>query len=649
MGCARAALLSLLVAGVGCRDDHARDARPAADEAVSKVTPSYLDRQASFQRGAPANPTGVYWEGDRLWVWSDRHSLQRSYARRSGRYVEGDSRRGPAATERCVVGRARLRGTTFCVGRLQNGGLLAFATGDVAPRRFGQLPARGGFLDLVLLHTLGLVGVLDGVEQSLRLLDRSGAEVARHPLPASSYRIGAAGEDRVFVLSGGAPALTVLQVEATGDTRVLGALPRTAPLRDACHDPARGLLWITGPEDQRVRRHRGPIEHLGSEISALDAAALARGAFVVRARFDLQAHGLADPTRLVAVEAGVLVSLTGSDRLAWLRPRPPGAGFDLRVIESGLAPGGLADGDAGLAVATRLDDRLHVFRDLLADKPVATDVIVLDAEPRAAPADVGERLFYGALLWSQSRERPYTCNSCHWDTGSDRRRHPGLRERRLEQTRPLGGVGALSPVFTPGQARTLDVAVDGLVRILDDRYFRDRGFVEEPLEVTVKGGTRVRLDPTEKRRALAAFLRGLPVEPGPYLRSEAPELVAASERGAALFVRDCADCHAPRFSSGAAASGAGLLVALREQPGVLGGDGFAHTGAGPSFTDVGNRISPLMNLSRGGPYFASGMAARLRDVGLGFTRARPGVHSGTGARAYDTHEVDALTAFLHCL
>ena len=620
----------LLVAS--CRD------RGAAPE-PRFVPPSYADRQAS-----PANPTGLYWEGERLWAWSNDHSVQHSYEHGPQGWQPGPLREGPSGTERCLVGRAELQGSTFCVGRYQSAGVVVFDGSSNTARAFGALPARAGFRDIVLMHQLGLVGVLDAATDRLWWLDRHGAIVAQQALGASSYRVGWAGEDRVFVLAGSEPQLRVLRVSGDGTVVVLAHWERAAPLRDAVYDDANGLLWAAGPEDRAVRRAAGPIEHLGAELLGLDGAALARGELHVAAKFELEAHGVADPTRLESVAGLLVVSLTGSDRLAWVSRE--GERWELRLTTTGLGPAGLA-GTAGLlAVAARLDDRVYVY-DLHA---TVTQVIVVDGRPRVTPRSLGERLFYGALLWSQSRERPFSCNSCHWDAESDRRKHPGFLETRYEQTRPLGGVGAFAPIFTPGQAHTLADAVEGFVRILDDRYWRNRAFEEEPIELRVKGGELRRIAPAEKRRALREFLAALPVSPGPYLRSELPEMRTSLERGAQLFLDDCADCHVPKDERGRVAGGpAALLDALRRRPLLLGATGFAESGPGPSFTPHGNRISPLMGLSRGGPYFSSGGASTLRDVVEGFTRDRPAVHAGTGHGAYRPEQIDALEAFLLAL
>ncbi len=644
-GCALQTFVAAALLASSCRAGER--ARPVE---APKVAPTYADRQPQSH----ADPVGVYWEGDRLWTWSDSQPEQRSYLRTPSGWRAGPTRRGPAGTQRCVVGQGVFQGHTYCVGRHQNGGLLVFAQGSSAALTFGALPLRAGFRDLLPMPELGLLGVLDAVTDQLLWLDRSGAVVGQLALASSSYRIGSAGGDRVFVLSGSQPALSVSRVGADGSSQVVARWQRTAPLRDAVYDELTDVLWVVGPEDHMVQRKPGPLQHLGSELLALDGAALRRGEILVQLRFDLQALGLADPTRVTSLGGQVVVSLTGSDRLAWLS-RVTGS-WKLDVRSTGLAPIGLSGAAGSLAVACRLDDRLYVY-EAGAAGATPPEVIVLDDHRRDAPRDLGERLFYAALLWSQSKQRPFTCNSCHWDTESDRRKHPGLLESRWEQTRPLGGVGALAPIFTPGQSSTLAEAVDGLVRILDDRYWRDHDFDEGSIELRVKGGETRRLGPGDKRRALSAFLSTVPVSPGPYLRADTPELRTLLARGAQLFIADCADCHAPSDAADSTnatkprstRSPEALLETLQRRPLVLGARGFARTGPGPSFTEIGNRISPLMGLSRGGPYFSSGSVPTLRGVLEGFARTRPGVHTGTRQSTYDSQQVAALEAFLSAL
>ena len=66
--------------------------------------------------------------------------------------------------------------------------------------------------------------------------------------------------------------------------------------------------------------------------------------------------------------------------------------------------------------------------------------------------------------------------------------------------------------------------------------------------------------------------------------------------------------------------------------------------AGPDFTPNGNRISPLLELGRGGPFFSSGAAPDLDAVLRTFDPDAPRVHRGR--ERYAEEEREALRAFL---
>ena len=90
----RGVVAAALWLATGCGGDRTAPSAAAADAAL--VAPVWADRQPA----SSAHPSGVYFEGDRLWVWSDAEPMQRSYARAAGRWQAGPVRRGPAGTER---------------------------------------------------------------------------------------------------------------------------------------------------------------------------------------------------------------------------------------------------------------------------------------------------------------------------------------------------------------------------------------------------------------------------------------------------------------------------------------------------------------------------------------------------------------------
>jgi cytochrome c peroxidase len=349
----------------------------------------------------------------------------------------------------------------------------------------------------------------------------------------------------------------------------------------------------------------------------------------------------------------VWVSATGSDRALWLQGSR--ASFTAQTLDAGIAPAGAVITPDGLAALNRLDDSVRLYLPDARGSLTLRATRALDRPTRTTLADLGERLFYGALLWQQRPDARFTCNSCHWEGGTDHRLQPGFHEKRQELTRPLGGIAGVRPIFTPGQAPNLTLAVEGLLRGLDERMWQAEPpprYWEYPVDLRLADGSQRQLAPLEVRSALLEFLLQLPAEPGHLRATREPALQAEQARGAALFARDCARCHEPVTSlhTRQRVADAQLLARLRTRPLVLGAAAFAEVGAGPSFTPAGNRISPLLNLSRGGPYFASGSARSLAELIERFTPGSSRCHGGSATSpAYDAGQRADLETFLRSL
>lgn len=621
--------------------------------AAPLVAPVYEDPTRSDHYA----PTGLLPDDGGLWVWSSEHPLQTRLAYVDGRLAVAARRTGPLGTRRCVAGGGRLP-DTVCVGRSEPGGL-AWWGGDFAP----ALPRRAGYADVAADGGRGVVWVLDPVERVVWTLDERGGIVARVAVPESAYRMGRLGADHLWVLSGTEPRLAVLP--AAGPP--IG-VPLVAPQRDAVWDERRGLLWTVGPEDRVVRRSDGPLVGAGSALVGRPIEGLLQGDPRPKAVLSLETLGAVDATAVALAGDVLAVAATGSDHLLLARwaggPVAPGegraapragdpsreergsaSGFTTALLDGGLAPWAVAPVDGGVAVVSRLDDAVRLVEvggggagegSLVGG---AARTVALDDTPRAGAVDLGERLFYGALLWERRPGSDVTCNTCHWEGGTDHRLHPGFREERWEITRPLWGMGAVAPVFSAGHAPTLEESVEGLVRTLDPRLWEPATspWWLEGREVRVKEGV-ARLDAAGVRLALLAWLRSRPVPRAP-LRAPGEPLSTLAEAGRALFLRDCAACHraAPTMSGGAAESTGPL---------VHGAALFAPVGVAPPFTPDGTRVSPLLHPARGGPWFTNGAATTLDDVLRG---VRPGApHAGPGAPGpgYTDDEVGALRAWL---
>lgn len=140
-----------------------------------------------------------------------------------------------------------------------------------------------------------------------------------------------------------------------------------------------------------------------------------------------------------------------------------------------------------------------------------------------------------------------------------------------------------------------------------------------------------------------------PVEPG-FLRAPGQDFSPSALRGVALFWRDCARCHepTPHFASGRILDRDAALDYLIDRPLAFGAGRFARTGVEPYFTARGNRISPLTQLARGGPFFTNGSSPTLDHALQRTDPTRPLVHAPENARApyYDSAERQSLIDFL---
>jgi hypothetical protein len=519
----------------GCVD--ARTATPVAGPMLDAL-------EARLARTTPPlathlSPVGLYWEDGVLWTWG--HAATRQHGLVDGQVVR--QREGPAYTRACSVGPAR----TVCVGDS------VIAVRGELPMK---LPDHRGWRGVVDGRS-GLA-LLDGTDELLRL--EGAPPLATGPTPLA---MGPLDSGRIWLSSGQAPFLTIINPAL----RTVRAAPGlVAPIRAATWDASRSLLWTVGPANRLVRRDTGPIKGLWSQAVARDSDLK-----VVR-RIDLRQQGLVDATAIVSAGGRIAISATGSDAF-WLE----GVGR----VPTGLGPHGLLVHDGQLAIAARLEDAIRIHR---FDSGRLVSRVDLDDRPRAAPADLGQRLFFGDFLWRLPTGQGMTCASCHWDAGTDHRVHPGFHQRREEATRPLGGIRDVLPIFSTGGALSLRAAVEGLFRSLDPRLWSGGGrYWDYDISMSVKGNRRVTLSAAQARAALLEYLMRLP--------RRAPARSTGDPLGRTLFARDCADCHEP---------------VSRSRP-----RGFAHSDLGPDITPNGNRLTPLLDLGRGGPFGVAGNVPTL--------------------------------------
>lgn len=602
-------------------DDHAR--LLAHERALVARPQEYASRRQSRR----FYPQGLYYDASThtVWVYSRAHTEQLGL-RATGAFGStrptwqlADRRSGPLETRRCQA--LRTRASTLCLGLMHPGGLRAYGPAPFS----SQLPMRGGFRDFAILEERARIYVIDGYLDALWVLDLKGQVLSQTEISAGTYRIGAMGEDRLFLLASNQPRLNVVQLDDAGDVREQIGLHTAAPYRSATFDAESRLLWTVGYRQARVRRNRGYVENLESFAYVYRADDLAMGVPVPVRAVDLSHTRLTDPVAVDIAGDGVILALAGSHQLARLTRRRTTAPDPLTHHSTGLVPNALlaVDGDVFSAGFLTSDVRVHDAADLRTRQVLGLDHgASLSGRRAGRPYELGEMLFYSKELWSERPRNHFTCNSCHWDGLTDHRIHPGFLESRWEQIRPASGAGLLAPVFTPGKTTSLTVAVQGFIKSLDERFWTrpDAPVWFADVKVAIDADeTAIRhseLSTFDARRALLTYLARRPVEPG-YLRVPGQPLSRSAVRGADLFLRDCASCHPPvaRMADRAPLTRPRMLDYLVDRPLAFArAHPLAKTGVEPYFGDAGNRVAPLTQLGRPGPFLSNGSAPTLRAV-----------------------------------
>ncbi len=646
-GSSCALAVAILIAACSGGDEPAE--RPPPEPAPVEPVQAVQDRLLPIEQALAASPlpygpvddgrvrpVGAFLEDDTVWVYSRTSTVQKGLRRAADGWRVVAERQGPPDPRRC----AHHEGLGTVCATFHGPGAWV-ASGAALP----GVPARGGFTDLQVDGDRLLL--VDALEPALYVV-HGGEPAERVPLPAGAYGVRPLPGGARLVLSWQAPHLAV---HAPGQPP--RPLRTRAPVRDVAVDVARGVVWAVGPANRRVQRAGGHLEGLHTEVVAyaLDAEQPDRPVQV----HDLRAKRLVDGVAITLLGDRLAILAEGSSRLWVLHP-------DTRhdvVVPVGQDPRGLLRVGEHVLVPSRLDDRLTTVRlsSPLLEPPgpdaVEAESVALGPRPDLLGTDraLGELLFYQRALWADDVANDFTCNTCHWDGLTDHRLQPGFLERRWEITRPAVGMRGVAPVFSPMGSSSLTEAVEGLVSALDLRFWTEHGqqpFLA-PVEVHVGGELHV-VSGERVRRALLTYLLHLAPRPGPRSSHGENRLTETARRGADLFVRDCARCHEPvrDLRSRQRIPPEQLLDALRSGPLVFGAAQFYKSGVEPYYTSRGNRISPLIALSRGGPYFTSGAAPTLAAV---VERTDPGARKVHAARApvYSEEERDALVAFLQSL
>lgn len=620
----------VLDAGVGfsCRPKAVAELTSPFRDQLMQLEQSLVHRPLSYAEpgdGADFRPENLYWEDGILWVWSKAQPWQAGFQKAGDKFHPVARRRGPLKTVKCRA----LVAITLCLGEREAGGLVA-----VRGTFRHNLPQRTGYADFDS-DAARRVLVLDKLRGKIFLLLQDGSIAHEYDVGEGVQRVGFLDQGSFWRTSVNPPDISVRSLVSG---HIIATYKLTAPVRDVVYDAERKTLWTVGPVDKRVGRAGGPIENLQTVLygyGITPANQVSRNF-----SFDWRAYRLVDGTHLNLTREALYASATGSNRIFVLHLRGDTPRVEIVSTPTGIAPQGILESDSLVYTADRLSNTVSVIGHKTARR------INLAGAGRGKE-NLGEILFFNRALWSEKPGNDFTCNSCHWDTSTDHRLHPGILEGRYEMTRPVAGMRMVAPVFTPMQALSLSDAVEGLFQTLDHRFWSGEinaaTFFSEPL-----AGSG--LSPLDARMELLKFLINIAPEPGPR-RLSTGEFSAAAVAGSRIFLCDCASCHEPteNMRTRKVIRAQELLQKLKGGPLSFGAPLYRETGIKPYYMANGNRTSPLIALSRGGPFFSNGSAQSLHDVVEFFTPAG-GLHNVHGSsRAtgfYSAEEVEQLVEFL---
>jgi hypothetical protein len=304
----------------------------------------------------------------------------------------------------------------------------------------------------------------------------------------------------------------------------------------------------------------------------------------------------------------------------------------------------------------------------------------LGPEPRVHPArpdeprdpnpqeKQGEALFFTTLMApdakSEGRLSRFSCETCHFEGGSDGRVHDSGRGGIQVSTRPLFGLANAGPHFSRAHDPDLTAVCHNEFTVanrgnpVDPWFDLDAGRFGW---LRALGTRQERVPAVELRRSLLRFLSRFTHEENPYAYGRARSFSQQERRGAESFRDRCASCHAARLVASDAQSEVPFdrwerLVFTPEAPIVWSDGSYARTGVEPYVDRRGTRVPSLRRLYLKRPYLTNGSAVELEQL-LWFMRFTPnGVrHLSTAADvdaravAFDAEERVALLSFLRLL
>jgi hypothetical protein len=289
--------------------------------------------------------------------------------------------------------------------------------------------------------------------------------------------------------------------------------------------------------------------------------------------------------------------------------------------------------------------------------------------PNSSSAErLGEALFFTTLMapdaTSAGKRSRFTCETCHFEGGTDGRVHHSGRADIRVSTRPLLGLLNDAPHFS--RAHDPD-----LTSVSHNEFsVANRGNPVDPWFSLSKrrfpwlselGVTEDSVAPLDLRRALLVFLARFSHAENPLAvrRSEPRRFTDDERRGAELFRERCASCHAARLVARDSKKTVPFerweaLILSPEGPIVWSNGEYSKTGVLPYVDPKGTQTPSLRRLYLKRPYLTNGSARTLEELVAAVRFSGADFRHGAGGGeprgdALGDDEKRALAAFLRIL
>ncbi|HET6610593.1 MAG TPA: hypothetical protein VFG83_01315, partial [Kofleriaceae bacterium] len=425
------------------------------------------------------------------------------------------------------------------------------------------------------------------------------------------------------------------------------------------------LLAATGIEDHPRVKTEGAFQYIDSFVYLYEITPIGHAERL--AAVDVSALGVVTPKWLHMTQGAgggleIKTSGYGAENLATLR-WPPGQLSSPPVTATRAIVPGIAAAVLRAPGLVGADPLLDAWVIVAPKRQPAVVAVPAPKTARTLASRIGEAIFFSTLATPDSKadgpSSRFSCEACHYDGYVDGRTHFTGKKKVPAVTMPLHGLFGNRPHYSHALVPTLADLSSVVLMLVNLPTGIDPWFsiarADAPW-LRYLGKVPERISPLAVREALMAFFVDYAQRPNPAVAGRSA-FSATERRGAEVFHKLCARCHAPRLFADDPKTAAPFAdwekrIFSPQGPLVWASASYAKTGITPYFHKLGTRVPSLRRLYTKAPYFTNGAAENLAAV-LSRAAASRGTfyHDGAPPEATRIPADDqlALAAFLRLL